>query len=367
MTFNSDYSDIMPIDAIPDWEKRLARQDAFWQGEIIDRPVVNMSCPREKKLAKPPPPKDWASTRERWFDVDYLADCTVARIKNTEYFGDALPHIFPNLGPELFSAFFGSSLEFSETTSWSIPILKDWADADTLQFSTDNEYWKQLEKMTRILLDAGRNLFYTGISDIHPGGDAVAAFRDPMTFCFDMIEHPEEAKKMLDRVGDVYAWVFDYYYDWLVREKQAISSWPGMVSTKKWYVPSNDFSCMVSEKVFEEIFLPELIKEIQQLEASIYHLDGPQALRHLDALLAIPELSAIQWIYGTGNGRSSDWMAVYKKCQQAGKGLQLTLGLDEVDFFMENLRPEGLWITVYGIGNREEAEAMIKKISKWPR
>ena len=38
--------DIMPIAHIPDWEQRLARQDAFWECEILDRPVVLITLPK---------------------------------------------------------------------------------------------------------------------------------------------------------------------------------------------------------------------------------------------------------------------------------------------------------------------------------
>jgi hypothetical protein len=36
----------------------------------------------------------------------------------------------------------------------------------------------------------------------------------------------------------------------------------------------------------------------RHVERTIYHLDGPGALRHLDRLLAIPELDCAQWIQG---------------------------------------------------------------------
>ena len=101
------------------------------------------------------------------------------------------------------------------------------------------------------------------------------------------------------------------------------------------------------------------------MEANIYHLDGPGALRHLDSLLTIPELNAIQWVYGAGNGRASDWLPVYQKCQAAGKGLQLTLEPDEIDLFTRELRPNGLWLTIAGIADRETAEAIVNSMYAW--
>ena len=356
---------MMPIDHIPDWEQRLTRQDAFWNGEILDRPVVIMTLPKSNPEYSWPTPKAYATLRDRWMDTEYGTERALAGVMNTEYLGDALPSAWPNLGPEVFSAFFGCEMEYGETTSWSIPNLHDWAEVDQLRFSEDNFYYEKLLEMTDTLLEVGKNTFYTGITDLHPGGDAIAAFRDPQVLNVDMIEAVEEVKALLDDVTQVYFRVYDFYYEKLKGAGQAITTWAGVVSTKKWYVPSNDFSCMISKEMFDEVFLPGIIEECRHLEASIYHLDGPDALKHLDSLLAIKELNAIQWVYGAGQGRASDWMPVYKKCQAAGKGLQITLEVDELDIFMEHLHPEGLWIRLSGVQDRDQAEALLRKVSKW--
>jgi hypothetical protein len=123
---------------------------------------------------------------------------------------------------------------------------------------------------------------------------------------------------------------------------------------------------MISPKMFNEFFLEELVEECRHLEASVYHLDGPDALCHLDSLLAVKELNAIQWIYGAGHGRPTDWIDLYQRCQQAGKGLQFTgVQPDEIGTLMENLRPEGVWMAVSGVRDRDHAEHILKQISRW--
>ena len=42
--------------------------------------------------------------------------------------------------------------------------------------------------------------------------------------------------------------------------------------------------------MYEELVVGELLEELDFLDASIYHLDGPDALKHLDRLLAIDKL-----------------------------------------------------------------------------
>jgi len=355
---------VMPLEHVAHWEERLARQDAFWRCEIIDRPVVVMTAAKPRPEHPWPQPKSYASPRERWMDTEWVVATALASARNTDYFGDALPTAWPNLGPELFSAFFGMEMEYTAETSWGVPNLSDWAQADDLVLDKDSFYWNKLLEMTDALLEAGRGTYYVGITDMHPGGDAIAAFRDPMQLNLDLLDALDDVKRLLDRVNRAYFEVFDFYYDKLAAAGQAITSWPGIASTKKWYVPSNDFSCMVSPEMFDDVFLPGITEECRHMEASIYHLDGPGALRHLDSLLGIPELNAIQWVYGAGNGRASDWFHVYQQCQEAGKGIQLTVGLDELDAVIANLRPEGVWLAVE-VNGPAQADEVIEKVGRW--
>ena len=355
---------IMPIDHIPDWQSRLDRQDAFWRNAVLDRPVCVMTVHQPNADYPYPEAGPWKQPRDRWFDTEYHARMARACVMNTAYLGDALPYAFPNLGPEVFSAFMGQELDFGDATSWSIPCIHDWSDADAMVFRPDNVYFQQIMAMTDAMLEAGRGVFYTGITDLHPGADAIAAFRDPAEMNVDMLESPDEIRTLLDRVNRTYFDVYDRFYNHLCSAAQAITSWPGIVSRVKWYVPSNDFSCMISKRMFDEFFLPGIQLECQHMEANIYHLDGPQALQHLDSLLSIRELNAIQWVCGAGNGRATDWMPVYERIQAAGKGMQVGLMPDELDLFMERIAPEGVWLSV-SVGSVDEAQAVLARVSRW--
>jgi hypothetical protein len=357
--------EIMPIEYLDDWETRLQRQDAFWHGEVIGRPVTHIQIARGNSAFPRPEPRQYQNHRDRWRDFEFRAQRELHKVMNSEYLGDALPRIHPNLGPEIFSAFFGTEMEYGESTTWAVPNLKDWKDVDALQFSEDNPHWQDLVAYTDLLLENGKGRYYTGMTDLHPGGDAIAAFRDPQELNLDMIEHPDEVKALLERVTQVFCQIYDYWADKLLGAGQAITTWTGIVSSKRWYIPGNDFSCMISEEMFRDIFLPGIREECQHLEASIYHLDGPNALRHLDAILEIPELNAIQWVYGAGQGRATDWMDVYKRCQAAGKGIQIGIAPDEVDTFMAELKPEGIWMGVGPVQDRDEADAILKKVATW--
>ena len=350
----------------PDYERSKARIDAFWERELIDRPVVQFG------LLKPPdarvelPPSHHANPADRWLDAEYQADWALASLSNYEFLGDTLPVAHPNLGPELFSAFYGCPMHFGDYgTSWSDPILHDWRDADQLQIDWDHPYLHKLHEMTDALLAVAQGKFIVGMTDWHAGGDCIAAFREPQRLAIDMLEHYEEIRALLPRVTADYFRAYDMFYDKLRAAGQPISTWLTLVSDDKYYVPSNDFSIMISKRMFDDLFLPGIVEECRFLDRTIYHLDGPGALRHLDSILGIAELHALQFVPGAGNEGYARWVEVYQKAQAAGKGIEVFCTLDEVDHIMDTLDPRGLYLAVNDMPSRAAAEHLLHKLETW--
>lgn len=355
----------MPIDEIGDWEMRLKRQDAFWDCAVIDRACVSIKF-RRPVPARPVPVSEHATLEDRWMDVAYQAEFALATVANTIYMGDALPHAWPNLGPDYFPALYGGELVFEETTSYIKPFMKDWADADSVQMSREHPYWKKMEQLYDAYLEIGKNRFYVAWPDLHPGADCIVGIHGPAPTAMDLLDNPDQIKKMLPRVTRDFLETYDHYYEKLTAANQACAGWPGIVSTRKWHIPSNDFSYMISPKQFDEFFLEGLRSESEHFEASMHHLDGPGALNHLDSLLGIKKLNAVQWVYGAGNGNATDWIEVYKKIQAAGKGIQV-LGVrpEHLNIIIDELRPEGAWLDVCGVKDEEQAKEVLNRVAAW--
>lgn len=82
--------------------------------------------------------------------------------------------------------------------------------------------------------------------------------------------------------------------------------------------------------------------------------------------MEIPELDAVQWVCGAGNEGYARWIDVYQKIQKAGKGIQLSITLEELPLVFETLRPEGVWFShIEGIKDRETADRVIRRIEAW--
>jgi len=355
--------EIMPIDNISDWEMRIKRHDAFWENEIIDRPLVHICCPSPN--VKAIPISTHANWKECWYDVDFQVKKVIMNIENTHFMGDQLPLAFPNVGPDIFPACYGGEIEFEKNTSYIKHFLHSWNEFKKFGFSLNREYPQKIEELYDAFFEAGKGKFYVGIPDLHPGADCMVGLRGPGELCMDLFDDPDGIKTALKIINNDFLKAYDYYARKTVGHRHAVTGWPAIVSTKKWHVPSNDFSYMISPEQFDEFFLDGIKRECDHMEASIYHLDGKGALCHLDSLLAIESLNVIQWVYGAGNGRASDWLEVYQKIQAKDKGIQLWAELDELDILMENLRPEGVHMIVRGVPDIQTGETILEKISTW--
>jgi hypothetical protein len=187
-----------------------------------------------------------------------------------------------------------------------------------------------------------------------------------MQLCLDLVDCPELVCRAGHHVAQSFAPAFERLYARVSAAGFGATTWLPVIHHGRAYVPSCDFWCMVSPQVARDLIWPTVLVEMAPLERTIFHLDGPQALRHLNLLLDLPSLNAVQWVYGAGNGPAVRWLHVYRQIRQAGKSLQL-IAEDAADALavLEQLGPAGLWITVeQPFASLEEADAFIKDVER---
>ena len=348
-----------------DFDEVLKRFEAWWECQVIDRPPVSIAVRREKPPAETPQ-KAHGSLRERWLDTEYALDCFEAGLDGAVFLAETVPSFMPNVGPELYATLFGCELEFSPGTSWSIPIVKSCREMLGLKPNFDNVYWNAIRRATDLSLERGDGKWITAMPDLHPNGDLLASLRDPQELCLDYADDIESVREALEHFDPFFPAIFDDLWDRIAAKGQPGTTWTPYLHAGRAYVPSCDFICMISEEMFRRTILPSLVKEMRFLERSIFHLDGPGALRHLDALLEQPELDGLQWVYGAGNGPASRWVKVYQRAQAAGKCIQLCAeDADDALAVAEHLKPEGVWFCIGGAYSLDEAKGLLDRIERW--
>jgi len=350
----------------PDYEQAQKRINAFWEHAETDRPAVSITFP--KPNAKPFTTKQHATYKDYWLDLEYRTEEAAHWLENTMYYAESMPVFMPNMGPEIVSAWAGCPYHFGETTTWTDPCVFDWGK-DQAVIDMNHPLFRKLEEFTRMLLERAKGNFIVGLTDLHPGGDHLAALRDPENLAVDLCECPDMVKSKLAQSYAEYFPAYDHFVNILKSAGMPISSWIPLTSETQMYIPSNDFSCMISTKMFEEFFLDGLVQECKHYDKSIYHLDGPDALRHLDTLLSIKELNAIQWVPGAGQQQVLPWLDVFKRTLAAGKSvIAYPYSMEDLRFLMENLPARGLYLQIgWNVGNEDNAKDLMKLIEKWPK
>lgn len=348
----------------PDFEKAMQRVDAWYEGAVLDRPPVRFTA-HNSFVRNSGDNRKWGSIKDKWFDADYQIEAFIHSLEDKSFLGETFPVYWPNLGPGVYSAFYGAELEFEKTTSWVKHNVRDWADLAKLKFDEHNLYLKKIEELTDLALQQCSGRFLVGYTDLHPGMDCVAAWRGSEELCVDLLDEPARVKEALALSVRDFKAIYDRFDETLKRNGQMSVTWMEIPSSGRMHIPSCDFSTMISEQDFIEFCLPSIKTEMASMTHNIFHLDGKGVARHLDAILALDEVQAIQWVQGVGTDQPiMQWLPLIRKIRAHGKSLVIDLQLHELDAFTSAIGPEGIFLCL-PVADSEAQKAVLEKLKTW--
>jgi len=350
--------------AKPDFEECMARVHAWYGQRVLDRPPVrfhhhNMEYERRRTVEGP-----WRSPRERWMDVDFQVEAFLESLEGTEFLGETFPVFWPNLGPGVYAALFGCRLAYGEVTAWSEPLIRDWSDVARLRLDREGRHFRALEAMTRLALERARGRYLVGYTDFHPGLDCAADWRGVNALCLDIIDAPERVKGLVDIAASSFGAVFDHFDAMAKAAGHPSVTWMAIPSSGKMHIPSCDVAFMLSPRHFEEFGLPAVLREVRRMDRNIFHVDGKGVARHLDRILAIPEVAAIQWVQGMGADKPIlQWLPLIDRIRAAGKSVLIDLELEELEELIGRTRPEGLFLCISA--PRRLRPEIVRRVERW--
>lgn len=328
------------------------RWRAYWQKENHERPVMTVFAPSGKAEQNPLPDID-CSAKDRYVNPDIVIPAFKREIANTYYAAEDYPMFCPNVGTDVVAGIAGSELIYAPETVWAKSFVDDWDALSPMKFDENNEYFKYAFELTKAAIKACDNDFIIGNTDIHAGLDAMSAIRGSENLCFDYIDNREKLFSRIDELFEIEKELFTRIDDEIRKSGQNGCSSRMYIyhPDRKRYVTSCDVSCMISPDDFEELVIPNLMKEIALFEYSIYHLDR---------LLKIDELKGVQWVPGAGSPPVRYQLDIMKKIQDAGKLLTVCAAdIEDVKAICTGLNPEGVHIHMY-TSSPEEADYAVK-------
>ena len=357
----------------PDWENVKEHMTAWWHGEGM---VLAVTAPRHEPLFKASRPELPADPVERWLDAECRIQHSEHVIAHTFYGGDAFPTLNHYVGPGCVALYLGCEGDFSfcdggfggpgnNDTVWFYPFIDDPDHAPPLRFDPEHVYWKRHLELIRTGVERAAGRYEVGIPDMVENIDILASLRGTAEVLMDMIDRPEFVHRYQRQILDLWFRYFYELYD-VVKDVDGGCSFQtfGVWAPGRMAKVQCDLGDMISPRMFREFVQPYLAEQCDRLDYSMFHLDGPDCTRHVDALMEIESLNAVQWTPGAredamGHGvGSSKWFPLYERIRGAGKSLQL-LGIrpHQIRDVLDHFGPGGFFFS-----SRVPAEADARRL-----
>ena len=282
---------------------------------------------------------------QQWFDPEWRADYLDWYVAHSCLKADILPVANTQLGPGSLAAILGGVFEGGEDTIWIHP---DPHYTDDIHFNPEHPNYLLHKALLKACKQRAQGHYYVGMPDLMEGLDVLAAIKGTDKVLLDTVMQPEVLEHQMQQINDIYFRVFDELYD-IIREDNGemafcyFSSWaPGKMSKLQ-----SDISTMISQDDYRRFVQPFIREQCQRIPYTLYHLDGVGAMHHLDALLEIDELNAIQWTPGVGEpqGGSPKWYDLYRKILAGGKSIMACwVTLDELRPLLDAIGSDGVHI-----------------------
>lgn len=325
----------------------VSRFEDWWQRKNKGLPLMEVVAVKDNAnwtAVRPEKVEDW------YLNADYLLAAQKDRLNNCIWLGDAYASLSADIGPGSLALYLGAEPRFSTDTVWYEPCIDDIETEPVLAFDPENKWWKTHVEMVKKLRAAAGKDFLVNIPDLIENIDIYSAMRGPENTLYDIMDEPEKVERAIARIDDTY---FRYYDELLsiVQDDDGIAAYTvfGILGKGRVAKIQCDFSAMISPAQFRQFVLPSLKKQAKKLDHSLYHLDGPDAIRHVPAIMEIGELDALQWTCGAGqpDGACPRWYPIYDDVTAAGKGLWIQIYDGKLDDW---IRSSEALMNRYGTG-----------------
>jgi hypothetical protein len=331
----------------------------WWDFGPQENPLLSIQVLKDDHHVLP----DTDDLEKYWTDVDFIMDRVIKTIDNTNYYGVAMPYHYIDFSACAMPCSLGGRLEYvNRDTVWSHPVFDHLEDILNVKLSENNiAYRSQIETTRRSVLIAKDHHF---VSPWALGGilDIISGLYPTEQLLMDLVLNPEKVKRVVDYLMGV--WLDEFEYDTKLIETSGnyghVCCWTGIWAPGTTFPIQEDFAYMISPDMFRGFCLPNIVKMIEAMDYPLFHLDGIGMLGHLDMLLEIDKLKAVQWQPGAGKERLDQWYDVIRKILAAGKSCQVFADPDEIEALAANAGTRGLLAIVKNADNTQ-AQRLVEK------
>ena len=355
---------------VEDWERTRARFAAWWENEVLDRPVAVMTVrrPKPRRALRSIPE---AETVERLLlDPQYAVDAQEILLATHDFIGDAIPQAGRGLGVGTLGAVAGGTPHFAKNTVWVNHSVTDWADVPLPRFDPGGPAMMSMLSVADALRDNARGRYLLAVPDLLDAATTMSQMQSGEDLIFSLCDDPEPVHAYRTALTRVWLEAYDFWraYDAAAGQLDSIN-WTGVYAAGRGGVVQCDFSALLSPAMFRDFALPDITAVAGNLDHALFHLDGREEEKFLDDLFAVRHLRAFQWVYGTTSPSPSKYPDTIRRIQAAGRPVQVTCSADELPALFQLLHPRGLMLRITPPAEqtltRADATSILRDLERW--
>ena len=320
-----------------------ARLRNWWDGGDQKHPLILATVRRDGVAV---PATD--DLNRHWLDRDFIIERTMREIEATDYLGVAVPYHYVDHGSSAMAGVLRCPLEFVDSeTIWANPRFDTLDQVLDCTLELDSPAYAHITEITRRSVALARGHHFVAPFALEGMSDLMAALYGGENFMMDLVDRPADVARAMERLKRLWLRAFAE-----IRGIIAASGNPGGIGWVGIWAPGSTFplqedvSYSISEEMFRTFLIPHIRDQIAAMDYSFFHVDGTGMIPHVDALLEIAELRAIQWQPGAGRERLDQWYGLLRKILASGKSLQVYARAQEVEGLVRNIGADRLLVIV---------------------
>lgn len=342
------------------WEETKEKWAGYWKQKNQGRPLMNVIVRRPEieefsgkrpvqgtikdvhcqgKYYNLPEHLKYTDMNDKYFTAERMVERYRQFCDTHAFLGESFPNLDVDFGPGAMASYLGAEICFQEDTVWYKSCIEEWEDADDFLFRPNSKWFRQHLNLVKQCKELANGDFLIPMPDIMENIDVIASLRGAQNTLFDLVDEPELIKNRITQITNIYYDYFNQFYEEIKEEEggnaYAVFQIWGPGRTVKLQC---DFSAMLSPDNFREFIQESLRVQAQKADCVLYHLDGSDAIRHLDSLMEIEEIDALQWSSGdtAPDGTMEEWDEIYDKVRKAGKSLWIKVYTGEFEDWIKN-------------------------------
>ena len=317
---------------------RRPEVEQYSDGTPVEGGYLDQIC--QGKYYNMPEELKWKDMEDKYQNPQRIVDRYRYFCQTHAFLGESFPNLNIDFGPGSLASYLGSEIGFKEDTVWFNKCLDGWDGVPKLTFDPENKWFKKHLQLAKDCQALAGDDFYVDMPDLMENIDVLASLRGAQDILVDLLDEPEMIGERIQEVTDIYYEYYDRFYD-VIKDEEGGNAYTvfqiwGPGRTVKLQC---DFSAMMSPEDFRKYIQPSLRSQSENIDHVLYHLDGPAAIKHMDALMEIEGIDALQWTSGDAgpDGTLPDWDVIYDKAIAAGKSIWVKVYSGEFEDWIRNV------------------------------